>query len=1069
MTSDLGGGRLAIETAWDDPRTPLHGLHFRALDAPVGDARVVDQDPGGAWIEIAPRPTRSLAPGSAFEVTSDDEAPIFAARVLTGTAAGGPLPAAQIRLATTLGTNALLERRGAPTALFVTRGFGDVLRIGTQQRPELFRLDARRPEPLATVTVEVDERLDAHGRVLRPIDLAALEPVARALVLRGIESAAIAFVHAWRNPEHEQALASALGGWGFAHVSSSASLAPRIRLLPRAETATIDAHLAPVVGGFLGRVTAHLPAGGLLVMTSAGGLVASESARPKDLLLSGPAGGVVGAAAAARRLAVARGIAFDMGGTSTDVARFEDEFEVRREHRVGAAEIAAPALAIESVAAGGGSICRFDGERILVGPESAGASPGPACYGAGGPLTLTDVNLLLGRLDPQRFGIPIDPRPAARRRDELLAELERFTGARHDPRVVLQGIVDIADETMAGAIRRISVRRGFDPAEHVLIAFGGAGGQHACGVAERLGMGRIVLPPDAGLLSAVGLGHARVERIAERQILEPLERVRPLLEGWIAALEREACAAVDRATVEGTTAVVRRRSLFLRLSGQDASLDVEWQLGSDLHATFEQRYADLYGHAPAERPIELEAIRVLASTPPVAIDRAALPAHGSTPPCTRRVGDLPAFDRDDLAPGATMAGPALVLERHATTFVAPGWLATVASDLALVIERTACVAQQPVAESAPESSVSPVVLELFTRRFTALVEEMGERLERTAVSTNVKERLDFSCALLDRAGQLVVNAPHIPVHLGALGVCVRAVVAALPLGPGDVGADEPPGLRRLAPARRDRHHTGARRWTRLAAPGLRGEPRAPRGDRRHPTGIDAPARQRRLARGRCRDPADAARRAWPSALDRDPARSRRGALALTRRRRQPGRPRAQRSRRTTPAPSACARSCSGTDCDTVLRAHAAPLGARGRSRARDAPRRGDGVHEAEQRLDDGTPLRVRIEVTDGRATLRLHGHGWRAPGQPQRHAGDRAQRRRSTWSRLLLARSAAAERGAAARRGDPPPAGEPARSAVRRRSAPCARGRRRERRDEPAPGRHAARARSASPRAARAR
>ena len=798
LERDLGGGRLAIAPGWDDPSAPLLGLRFRLLGAPAGDARAVDQDPAGRWIELAPPLDRPVAPGTPFELVSDDEAPILAARILTGTPAGAPLPPARIRLATTLGTNALLERRGASTVLFVTGGFGDLLRIGTQQRPELFRLDVSRPAPLVEHVVEVDERLDARGHVLRPIDLESLEPIACSLVALGTRSAAVALLHAYRNPAHEDVLASALAGWGFEHVSCSARVAPRIKILPRAETAVIDAYLAPVVGRFLDRAAEHVPFGSLLVLTSAGGLGAARDTRSKDTLLSGPAGGVVGATVAARRAGIARGIAFDMGGTSTDVARFEDECEVRREHRVGDAEIAAPALAIESVAAGGGSICRFDGERILVGPESAGAHPGPACYGTGGPLTITDVNLLLGRLDPERFGMPIDPGASQRRLDEIQFAIAR-RGARPEPRALLEGILAIADETMAGAIRRISVRRGYDPAEHALIAFGGAGGQHACGVADRLGILRILLPPDAGLLSAVGLGHAVLERFAEQQVLEPLERVESSLERRLDPLEREALAALTAAGVPADEAAVRRRTLFLRLAGQETSLDVEWSVGADPRAAFAERYVETYGHAPGARPIELEAVRVVAASRAAAIDRLPAPSLRATARCPRRIGDLCCFDRANLPPGATIPGPALVLERHATTLVAAEWTAVVLPDGALLMEKgtrtiSGEATEHITSSSTRKRSVSPIVLELFTRRFTALVEEMGERLERTAVSTNVKERLDFSCALLDPRGELVVNAPHIPVHLGALGVCVRAVRAALPLGPGDVAVTNHPGF-----------------------------------------------------------------------------------------------------------------------------------------------------------------------------------------------------------------------------------------------------------------------------------
>jgi len=983
VAGDLGNGRLAITPGWDDPGAPVRGLRFRLLGEAPGDARVADQDPAGRWIEVAPPLDRPIPPGTAFELASDDEAPILAARIVTGTPQGASLPPARVRIATTLGTNALLERRVASTALFVTRGFGDLLHIGTQERPELFRLDLERPAPLAEHVVEVDERLDAKGHVLCPIDLAPLESVARSLVARGTRSAAVALLHAYRNPAHEDALATALAGWGFAHVSCSARIAPSIKILPRATTAVIDACLAPIVGRFLDRATEHVGPGNLLVLTSAGGLAAAHDTRPKDLLLSGPAGGVVGAAVAARRAGIARGIAFDMGGTSTDVARFEEECDVRREHHVGDTAVAAPALAIESVAAGGGSICRFDGERILVGPESAGAQPGPACYGAGGPLTITDVNLLLGRLDPERFGIPIDPGAAQLRLDQLQDAIARRGGQRPDPRILLEGILAIADETMAGAIRRISVRRGYDPSEHALIAFGGAGGQHACGVAERLGIRRILLPPDAGLLSAVGLGHAVLERFAEQQVLEPLERFESDSRDRFEPLEREALAALVTAGVPLDQAAVRRRTLFLRLRGQETSLDVERTEGADPRASFTQRYRETYGHAPGARPIEVEAIRVVASSPPAAIERLPAPARRMTMRAERRIGDLCAFDRAELPPGATLAGPALVLERHATTLVAAGWTAAVGADGALLLERGTGASSGETTESVTrplvlETSVSPIVLELFTRRFTALVEEMGERLERAAVSTNVKERLDFSCALLDPAGELVVNAPHIPVHLGALGVCVRAVREALPLGPGDVAVTNHPGfggshlpdVTVITPVLGDgagtplvgyvasrAHHAeiGGMRpgsmppdATKLAEEGVvirpmllveRGEPRW---DEIRRVLVEAP---------------------WPSRAVDDNLADLAAAAAAN----HAG---AERLRELA--------RLHGVD---TIHEQMGRLGSLAADRVRETLRaRGDGVLEAMERLDDGTPLRARITIHDGHARFDFTGTGAVHPG-----------------------------------------------------------------------------------------
>jgi 5-oxoprolinase (ATP-hydrolysing) len=720
-----------------------------------------------------------------------------------------------------------LERRGAPTALFITRGFGDLLRIGTQQRPDLFALDVRRSEPLYSEAVEVNERLAADGSVLLPLDLAALEPAARRLLAAGVRVAAVALMHSYRDPAHEHAVRDFLLSLGFVHVSCSADLAPLIKLLPRAETAVVDAYLGPVIGDYLAGVRAALGDGRLHVMTSAGGLVRPEDFCAKDSLLSGPAGGVVGAALAGRRGGFARVIAFDMGGTSTDVARFDGGFEYVWEHEVGGGRIVAPALAIESVAAGGGSVCTFDAQGLRVGPESAGAQPGPACYGAGGPLTVTDANLLLGRIVPGRFAIPVEPRAAAEAADVLAARVHAATGERIGREALAAGLVDIADERMADAIRTISLRRGYDPAAYALVAFGGAGGQHACGVARRLGIRTVVVPPDAGLLSALGIGHAPVERFAERQVLRPLDEAEAELPEMVSTLAAQASAAVAREGVSVDDIGVRRRIVNLRYAGQDSTLSVDWDGASPLRPEFEARYAAVYGHRPESRPVEVESIRVIASTSTEAESAAPTPdpfdarPDGTSPLWTAGGWrDVPVFQRDALRPGARIAGPALVVERHSATVTDVGWTLEMDGSGALVLRASAEAstgdADTPASSTsaeAAEANASPasrtpgsgsdqksstgifepsedapevVRRELFTNRFAALVGEMGEMLRRTALSTNVKERLDFSCALLDADGELVVNAPHIPVHLGALGLCVRMVCEAVEMRAGDV-------------------------------------------------------------------------------------------------------------------------------------------------------------------------------------------------------------------------------------------------------------------------------------------
>lgn len=800
----LEPGRWRVEQDWGAWAEALPGMTARVAGA-AGIVRGFD--PGKVVIEID-GPIRAEA-GALIELWSGEEAPVLGARLMTGTPPGRSLPSIDMRLGTTRGTNALLERRGGRVALFVTKGFGDLLLIGTQQRPELFALNIVRPEPLFERVVEVAGRL-ASGAELEALDLASAQERAAALVGEGVRIAAVALMHSWTNPAHELALEVILREAGFEHVSLSSRLAPAIKYLPRAQTAVVNAYLAPVIEGYVKSVSAaladgtpapHARHGSLRLMTSGGGLVSAREFAPKDSLLSGPAGGVVGAARAARAAGLERIIALDMGGTSTDVSRFDGQYDYVFEHEVGSAQILAPALAIESVAAGGGSVCWVDEDALRVGPRSAGNNPGPACYGAGGPLTITDCNLLLGRLDSAGFQIPVDPAPARVRLEELARELERRTGLAQDRDALLEGWVEIAVERMAEAIRSVSLRQGYDPAEYALAAFGGAGGQVACALAERLGMGRVIVPRDAGLLSALGLGFARIERFAQRQVLRPLSSLGWELEALLGELASEAMSALQREGIE--RGEVRRRILNVRLVGQETSLSVEHVLGAsigDAKELFKERYVAMYGHEPPDREVELESARVVVVGFDGADDsavetgdtgRRAEPDVRTSAPRRARFGgawiDAQSCRRTGLASGAEIAGPALVLEAHTTTVVDPGWLARLDASGALMLERRGEVVR--VAASRPEA----VRVELATGRLSAIARDMGETLRRTALSTNVKERLDFSCAILDAEAQLVVNAPHVPVHLGSLGVCVRAVREAVAMGPGDSVVTNHPG------------------------------------------------------------------------------------------------------------------------------------------------------------------------------------------------------------------------------------------------------------------------------------
>ena len=709
----------------------------------------------------------------AIEIAFDVEAPILAARIATGTPAGQALPPMVMHLATTRGTNALLEEKGAEVTLFITRGFEDLLVIGDQKRPDLFALNVQKQAPLTTNAVGIDERLDALGQVLRPLNLPQPNPPKNEN-----QSAAVVCLHSHRNPEHEQRLAKHLRDAGWQHVSVSSDLAAVIKVLPRAETTVVDAYLSPIMTRYLEGVERELGSGKLHVMTSAGGLVSRADYRAKDSLLSGPAGGVVGAAMAGRQTGFERIIGFDMGGTSTDVCRFDGDFDYKYEHRVGRARVIAPVLAIETVAAGGGSICGFNGDELFVGPESAGANPGPACYGAGGPLTITDVNLLLGRLDPAQFGIPVNIDAAQSALDQVRQSIPEPPPEQD----LLSGFLDIANERMADAVRKISIREGYDPSDYALVAFGGAGGQHACAIAEELGVSTVLCPSDAGLLSARGLREAVMERFAERQILQPLGTDAQALGDIFAELETSALGSLKAEGFADKQIIVRRRLVSLRHEGQESTEEIAFDTTTDLATAFRERYENLFGYWPDNKSIEVVSARVVASTHPPSV------ATESFTDPTGQTVNKPILDRESLNIGQCIEGPAVVQDRFCTLGIDAGWIGTLGSEGTLKLTRSS---EAPEASDGAHSAL--IELELFTNRFGSIVEEMGQLLQRTAVSTNVKERHDYSCALLDRDGQLVVNAPHIPVHLGALGLCVRSIALGQALGSGDMIVTNHPG------------------------------------------------------------------------------------------------------------------------------------------------------------------------------------------------------------------------------------------------------------------------------------
>jgi len=781
--------RLAIPAGWQVPDGFFTGFRVRSGNA---ETTATSWKAESALLETA----EELPFAPALELTTGEEAPVLGARLLTGTSLSQSFPPLEFRLATTRGTNALLERKIGRVAFFTTRGFRDLLLIGDQRRPDLFALEHHRRHPLYEEVVEIEERLDAGGTSLfGPTLDDAFDASARRLLANGIQTAAVALLHSYRNPGHEEAVRDRLLALGFTHVSLSSALAPLIRFVPRAQTAVANACLEPVMRGFLDRIAAA-PGddGSLLTMTSAGGLEPLETYHPKDALLSGPAGGVAGAAAIARELGEERILTFDMGGTSTDVARYDGDFLYRFEQRVGDAHLLSPALKIETVAAGGGSICRWTENGLRVGPESAGADPGPACYGKGGPLTVTDVNLLLGRIDPDNFGIPLPEEHISAARSRAM-ELQEPAGIESDgpDRAFLEGLLAISVEQMADAIRTISIRDGADPADHALLAFGGAGPLHACDIAERLGMTRILVPAEAGLLSAFGLDQAVVERFAERQVNRPLGD--PALAALLETIQDE---AREKLAATGFPGRVARILGDVRLAGQDATLTLELTSLESLSDEFARLYRDTYGYAPPpDRILELVSLRAIARTerpPPRSTgsaegeDRVESRTQQGSSTGTTGSPHPPYLDRAGFQAGEQVEGPAIVQDPFSTLFLTAGWKADVAANGSLVCRRDSFSTGDLGTEPAE------VTRELFRHRFDQIVVEMGTMLQRSAISTNVKERADFSCALLDAEGRLVTNAPHIPVHLGALGLCVRKVREEVAMQPGDTIVTNHPGF-----------------------------------------------------------------------------------------------------------------------------------------------------------------------------------------------------------------------------------------------------------------------------------
>lgn len=720
-----------------------------------------------------------------FELFSGEEAPVLAARLVTQTNLKDPLPAMEMRLGTTRGTNALLERKGAKTLLVVTKGFKDLLYIGNQQRPSLFQLNIPEPNLLYSDVIELHERIDAGGNIIKELDSHDFS------LFPGMhfDSIAVSLLNSYQNDQHETAIASAFRQGGAKYVSASSQLFPFSHYLRRTQTAVVNAYLDPVLDNYLTNIKNALPDGSLKIMTSTGSLSEVNGFRAKDSLLSGPAGGMVAATNLAKLFGFSKVLTFDMGGTSTDVARIDGQPELKYVTEIDGIEFHNPTLAIETVAAGGGSVCWFDGFTLQVGPGSAGASPGPACYGAGGPLTVTDVNLLLGKLDAGKFGIPIRSEAAMEALEDLQHSISEKTNNRLSFPEILFGLERIANEKMADAIRKISVTKGINPEEYALITFGGAGGLHSCQLADLLEIKNVIIPYDGGLFSAVGIGEALISALISRQIILPWEKAESQIEAWKDELLTR--AATELASQRITTFEIVFFNVFLRFAGQENTIEIPFE-GVETLANFQNSYTAQFGYYPENSIIELESIKlkvqeksvktiertVLTDGTPAGSLRQVRPLYTSASTADAKPARL--YEWDILNTGDELTGPSILLHDTSTTYIPAGW------KLIIQENKDAFAFKTGTKNNDNEVFSHEVSLQLFTNRFKAIAEEMGVQLQRTAFSVNVKERLDFSCALLDADGELLVNAQHIPVHLGSMGICGRLVRDAITIGPGDV-------------------------------------------------------------------------------------------------------------------------------------------------------------------------------------------------------------------------------------------------------------------------------------------
>ena len=765
-------------------------------------------DRGGTFTDIVARqPDGRLLTHKLLSENPEQypDAAVAGIRHLLGLSAGAAIPVAAIgavKMGTTVATNALLERKGEPTALAITRGFRDALRIAYQNRPRLFDRHIVLPELLYSHVIEVDERVGAHGEVLTPIDEGATRTALQAAYDQGLRSLAIVFMHGYRYSEHEAATERIARAIGFTQVSVSHKVSPMMKLVARGDTTVVDAYLSPILRRYVDQVASQMPAVNLQFMQSNGGLTNAHTFQGKDSILSGPAGGIVGMVRASQLAGFDKVIGFDMGGTSTDVSHFSGEFERVFETQVAGVRMRAPMMSIHTVAAGGGSILHFDGSRYRVGPDSAGANPGPASYRRGGPLAVTDCNVMLGKVQPahfpQVFGVQaseaLDADAVRIKFAEMAQRIGAATGSTPAPEQVADGFIQIAVGNMANAIKQISVQRGHDVTEYALTSFGGAGGQHACLVADALGMKTVFVHTLAGVMSAYGMGladqramrEAAVEmRLADIAHDDLAARLSALGEGVVGELAAQGVASERISLV---------RRVHLRYEGTDSAIIVLFDEAAQMKAQFDVAYKKRFSFLMPAKALVVEAVSVEAigasDAPAESVAPAQLRSGPLAPDETVRMfgsgawRDTGLYKRAGIRIGDLIVGPAIIAEDNATTVIEPGWQAEVTPYNHLVLTRVEALPER----RAIGTTADPVMLEIFNNLFMSIAEQMGLRLQNTAYSVNIKERLDFSCALFDACGNLIANAPHMPVHLGSMGESIKTVMTenAGQMRPGDV-------------------------------------------------------------------------------------------------------------------------------------------------------------------------------------------------------------------------------------------------------------------------------------------